>query len=67
MEKKGDLNEWLDDWEDADPHHRHISHLYGLYPYDEITPWDTPKLAKAAEKHYKCVEMVVLDGQELGR
>ena len=48
--KKGDLNEWLDDWEDADPHHRHVSHLYGLYPYDEITPWDTPKLAKAAEK-----------------
>ena len=48
--KKGDLNEWLDDWEDADPYHRHVSHLYGLYPYDEITPWDTPKLAKAAEK-----------------
>ena len=48
--KKGDLNEWLDDWEDADPHHRHVSHLYGLYPYDEITPWDTPKLAKDAEK-----------------
>ena len=48
--KKGDLNEWLDDWEDADPHHRHVSHLYGLYPYDEITLWDTPKLAKAAEK-----------------
>ena len=48
--KKGDLNEWLDDWEDADPHHRHVSHLYGLYPYDEITPWNTPKLAKAAEK-----------------
>ena len=48
--KKGDLNEWLDDWEDAAPHHRHVSHLYGLYPYDEITLWDTPKLAKAAEK-----------------
>ena len=48
--KKGDLNEWLDDWQDADPHHRHVSHLYGLYPYDEITPWDTPRLAKAAEK-----------------
>ncbi|WP_456062736.1 glycoside hydrolase family 95 protein [Capnocytophaga leadbetteri] len=48
--KKGDLNEWLDDREDADPYHRHVSHLYGLYPYDEITPWDTPKLAKAAEK-----------------
>ena len=46
----GDLNEWLNDWEDAEPQHRHISHLYGLYPYDEITPWETPKLAAAAKK-----------------
>lgn len=48
--KEGDLNEWLDDWKDADPQHRHVSHLYGLYPYDEITPWDTPDLAEAAKK-----------------
>lgn len=46
----GDLNEWLDDWQDAEPQHRHVSHLYGLHPYDEITPWDTPELASAAEK-----------------
>ena len=46
----GDLNEWLEDWKDSEPHHRHISHLYGLHPYDEITPWTTPELAKAAEK-----------------
>ena len=44
------MNEWLDDWDDAEPTHRHVSHLYGLYPYDEITPWDTPELAKAAQK-----------------
>ncbi|MFJ1261834.1 glycosyl hydrolase family 95 catalytic domain-containing protein [Capnocytophaga canis] len=48
--KDGDLNEWLDDWEDSDPKHRHVSHLYGLYPYDEITPWDTPELAEASRK-----------------
>ncbi|UCS92014.1 glycoside hydrolase family 95 protein [Echinicola marina] len=47
---EGDLNEWLHDWKDADPKHRHVSHLYGLHPYDEITPWDTPELAKAAIK-----------------
>lgn len=47
---EGDLNEWLDDWKDAEPHHRHVSHLYGLHPYDEITPWDTPELAAAAKK-----------------
>ena len=46
--KNGDLNEWLDDWDDAEPQHRHVSHLYGLYPYDEITPWETPELFKAA-------------------
>jgi alpha-L-fucosidase 2 len=51
--RKGDLNEWLDDWKDAEPNHRHVSHLYGLYPYDEITPWDTPALAKATKKTLK--------------
>jgi alpha-L-fucosidase 2 len=47
---KGDLNEWIDDWEDADPRHRHVSHLYGLHPYDEITPEHTPELAAATKK-----------------
>ncbi|MCZ4222895.1 glycoside hydrolase family 95 protein [Pedobacter rhodius] len=45
---KGDVNEWLEDWKDAEPKHRHVSHLFGLYPYDEITPWDTKELAAAA-------------------
>lgn len=48
--KKGDINEWLHDWEDAEPEHRHVSHLYGLHPYDEISPWDTPDLAEAAKQ-----------------
>jgi alpha-L-fucosidase 2 len=48
--KGGDLNEWLHDWEDAEPRHRHVSHLYGLHPFDEITPWATPELAAAARK-----------------
>jgi len=47
---KGDLNEWLHDWEDAEPHHRHISHLYGLHPYDEISIRKTPEFAKAAKE-----------------
>ncbi len=46
----GDLNEWLDDWKDAEPRHRHVSHLYGLYPYDEISVAKTPELAKAAKQ-----------------
>ncbi|MBN3584129.1 glycoside hydrolase N-terminal domain-containing protein [Algoriphagus aestuarii] len=51
--KSGDLNEWLHDWQDVDPQHRHVSHLYGLHPYDEITRWGTPDLAAAAEETLK--------------
>ncbi|SIO52575.1 glycosyl hydrolase family 95 catalytic domain-containing protein [Chitinophaga niabensis] len=46
----GDLNEWLDDWKDGEPHHRHVSQLYGLHPYDEITPWGSPELSAAARE-----------------
>ncbi|SFA97594.1 glycoside hydrolase family 95 protein [Algoriphagus aquimarinus] len=49
----GDLNEWLHDWKETDPHHRHISHLYGLHPYDEITPWATPDLTSAVTETLK--------------
>lgn len=45
----GGVQEWLVDYKEADPHHRHVSPLYGLYPYDEITPWDTPEMAAAAQ------------------
>ena len=48
--RDGDINEWLADWKDAEPKHRHVSHLYALHPYDEITPWATPELAAAARK-----------------
>jgi alpha-L-fucosidase 2 len=46
----GQLQEWLEDWdrEAPEPHHRHVSHLYGLFPSDQITPRATPELAAAA-------------------
>jgi alpha-L-fucosidase 2 len=44
----GQIMEWLEDYEEVEPHHRHVSLLYGLHPYDEITPEGTPDLAKAA-------------------
>lgn len=47
---KGNLQEWYYDWEDAEPTHRHQSHLFGLYPGRHITPASDPKLAKAAER-----------------
>jgi alpha-L-fucosidase 2 len=45
--KKGNLQEWYYDWEDAEPKHRHQSHLYGLYPGHQIAPDKTPELAEA--------------------
>ena len=47
--KHGQLMEWAEDYEEAEPGHRHISHLYGLHPSHQITPDGTPELSKAAE------------------
>jgi alpha-L-fucosidase 2 len=44
----GTLQEWYHDWADADPRHRHQSHLFGLYPGAQIDPDRTPALAAAA-------------------
>ncbi len=46
--KAGNLQEWQADYADAEPGHRHISHLFALFPDDQITPRRTPELAKAA-------------------
>ncbi|MBR1546635.1 MAG: glycoside hydrolase family 95 protein [Prevotella sp.] len=46
--KWGQLQEWLDDLDDPNDNHRHFSHLYGLYPSNQISPFRTPELWKAA-------------------
>lgn len=46
--KHGQLQEWLDDVDDPQDKHRHISHLYGLYPANQISPYHTPALYSAA-------------------
>ncbi len=48
----GQLQEWLEDWDTNAPdiHHRHVSHLYGLFPSDQIDFYATPELAAAAKK-----------------
>ena len=48
--KNGNLQEWNKDWEDVDPHHRHVSHLFGLHPGRQIAPVSTPEFAAAAKK-----------------
>ena len=45
----GQLQEWLDDIDDPTDHHRHISHLYGLFPSNQISPYRTPELYRAAQ------------------
>ncbi|MEP6845163.1 MAG: glycoside hydrolase family 95 protein, partial [Panacibacter sp.] len=47
---KGNIQEWYQDYEDPEPHHRHTSHLYGLHPSNQISPIVTPDLANAAIK-----------------
>jgi alpha-L-fucosidase 2 len=49
---QGQLQEWLADWDAAapEPHHRHVSHLYALYPSHQIAPGRTPALAAAARR-----------------
>lgn len=48
--KNGGIQEWIRDYDEPEVTHRHISHLYGLYPFDEITILGTPELAAAARK-----------------
>ncbi len=50
--KAGQLQEWFEDWDMKAPniHHRHVSHLYGLYPSEQIHVRTTPRLAAAARK-----------------
>ena len=47
---RGNIQEWLYDWVETEPTHRHISHLYGLHPSNQITKRDTPGLFEAARQ-----------------
>ena len=48
--KHGQLMEWMEDYEEEEPGHRHISHLFGVFPGSEINEYETPELMEAAEK-----------------
>lgn len=50
ISRDGRIKEWDEEYEETDLHHRHISHLYGLFPGEEINYYDTPELAKACAK-----------------
>jgi alpha-L-fucosidase 2 len=48
--RHGQLQEWSLDFDDQDINHRHVSHLYGVYPGRQLTEQDTPELFKAAQR-----------------
>ena len=41
--RHGQLQEWAEDWDDPEDHHRHVSHLWGMFPGNEINPYTTPE------------------------
>ncbi len=43
------LQEWIKDWDSKDDKHRHVSHLYGVFPSNQISPYRTPELFQAAK------------------
>ncbi len=47
---RGNIMEWLYDWTETEPQHRHVSHLYGLHPSNQITKRGTPQLFAAARQ-----------------
>src|ERR1041384_2739686 len=47
---RGQLQEWIEDYEETEPHHRHVSHLWSLYPGNDIRLKGTPDLAAAVKK-----------------
>ena len=47
--KHGQLQEWLEDFDSPDDKHRHVSHLYGLFPGNQVSPFKHPKLFAAAK------------------
>lgn len=49
-ERYGTIQEWIEDYEEVDPGHRHVSHLFALYPGDQITEEKTPELYEAARR-----------------
>lgn len=46
--KNSQLQEWIHDWDNPNDKHRHVSHLYGLYPSAQISPYRNPELFEAA-------------------
>ena len=49
-DRTGRIQEWIEDYDEPEPGHRHTSHLFGLHPGRQITPQETPELTAAARR-----------------
>lgn len=61
--KFGQLQEWVEDYEEVEPGHRHFAHLLGVYPFNQVDPIKTPELADAC---IKTIERRAFYGQQEG-
>ncbi len=50
LSKDGSIQEWVEDYDEGEPGHRHVSHLFALHPGSQITPLKTPELFEGAKK-----------------
>jgi len=48
--RHGQIQEWIEDYDEPEPGHRHISHLFALHPGEQIDPWRTPQWIDAARR-----------------
>ncbi|MEL7598957.1 MAG: glycoside hydrolase family 95 protein [Proteiniphilum sp.] len=62
LRENGGVREWMEDYEEAHPNHRHTTHLLALYPYSQISLDKTPDLAAGARKTIK--DRLTADGWE---
>jgi len=64
--KRGQLQEWIEDYPEVEAAHRHVSHLYSLYPGHDISFATTPEFAAAAKRASNCEAMAALAGPPFG-
>ena len=64
--KHNQLQEWLADVDDPNNDHRHVSHLYGLYPSNQISPYAHPQLFQAAKRSHGYGVVYRLENQSVG-
>jgi len=65
--KYGQLQEWLEDWDRETSGHRHVSHLWGMFPGNQISPYTNPQLFQAAKKSLEGEAMQAEDGLWAGK